>query len=104
MEVGGGGRKMPLNRREQPCDPPRTRLRAAGRVERHRESLKGKSGGAGAERWCTLSKTLPCINKKTLLKRSDFRLINEHTSPSKPAGLLQGFYVFYANTPEALMS
>lgn len=66
---GGGDRKMPLNRREQPRDPPRTRLRAAGRVERHRESPKGKSSGAGAERWCTLSKTLPCIKKKHSLKK-----------------------------------
>ena len=47
--------------------PPRTRPRAAGRVQRHRESLKGKSSGAGAERWCTLSKTLPCVKKKNTL-------------------------------------
>lgn len=99
---GGGDRKMPLNRREQPRDPPRTRLRAAGRVERHRESPKGKSSGAGAERWCTLSKTLPCIKKNTLLKRSDFRLMNKHTNPSNRLEVA-GFQL-YADTPEALTS
>lgn len=82
--------------------PPRTRLRAAGRVERHRESPKGKSSGAGAERWCTLSKTLPCIKKNTLLKRSDFRLMNEHTNPSNRLEVA-GFQL-YADTPEALTS
>lgn len=82
--------------------PPQTRLRAAGRVERHRESPKGKSSGAGAERWCTLSKTLPCIKKNTLLKRSDFRLMNEHTNPSNRLEVA-GFQL-YADTPEALTS
>lgn len=83
---GGGDRKMPLNRRAE-------LIVKARKVEQRSRSRTV----VHAQQNTSLHK-----KKNTLLKRSDFRLMNEHTNPSNRLEVA-GFQL-YADTPEALTS